>query len=366
MNTVIIEKSDDGKLLIEIPYKEQWIEWIRKVPGRKWNSNLRKWNVPLTQETVVNICHFFKETPVDVSPELITEIPQFAELRRLSDHEALQRLASQIKRKGYSSNTERAYTGHALRFLRQLVVPFNQVEPSHVQSYIDGLFQEHRSNTYISQTLSALRFWICEVEGRAGFQKIWIMPKREQKLPAVLSAEEILRVLGAIRNLKHRAIITLIYSSGLRVSEVAKLQRRDIDPFRKTIHVRQSKGKKDRYTVLSSSAYKVLDQYLKSSHSERYLFPGGEGPHKPIHVRTIQQVFERARRAAGIMKPATVHTLRHSFATHLLEEGTDLRYIQELLGHASSKTTEIYTHVSVKDVRRIKSPLDRIIEPDNF
>ncbi|WP_407637565.1 tyrosine-type recombinase/integrase [Cohnella kolymensis] len=132
------------------------------------------------------------------------------------------------------------------------------------------------------------------------------------------------------------------------------------------MNVRQSKGKKDRYTVLSSSAYMVLEQYLKSSHSEHYLFPSGEGPHKPIHVRTIQQVFERARRAAGIVKQATVHTLRHSFATHLLEEGTDLRYIQELLGHASSKTTEIYTHVSVKDVRRIKSPLDRIIEPDNF
>jgi integrase/recombinase XerD len=173
---------------------------------------------------------------------------------------------------------------------------------------------------------------------------------------------EVMRLLGTIQNLKHRAILTLVYSSGLRIGEVVNIKRKDIDPIRKTIHIRQGKGRKDRYTVLSNAAHQLLDQYMKNTYVEAYLFPGREGLNKPIQVRTIQHVFERAKKAAGIIKPATVHTLRHSFATHLLEEGTDLRYIQELLGHASLKTTEIYTHVSIKDIRRIKSPLDRIIE----
>jgi integrase/recombinase XerD len=193
-----------------------------------------------------------------------------------------------------------------------------------------------------------------------GFSKIWVRPKPQKKLPTVLSISEVLRLLAVIQNLKHRAILTLVYSSGLRIGEVVKLKHQDVDPDRKTIHIRQGKGRKDRYTVLSTAAYLLLERYMKSTCLEEYLFPSGEGFNKPIHVRTVQHVFEKARRSAGIVKPATVHTLRHSFATHLLEEGTDLRYIQELLGHASSKTTEIYTHVSIKDVRRIKSPLDRI------
>jgi integrase/recombinase XerD len=175
-----------------------------------------------------------------------------------------------------------------------------------------------------------------------------------------LSADEVVRLLRTVQNIKHRAILYLTYSSGLRVGEVVRLRIEDIDPARKTVKVRQGKGRKDRMTLLSDAALQVLNDYMKRVHLESWLFPGGEeGRH--ITERSVQKVFEKARGQAGIVKKVSVHALRHSFATHLLEGGTDLRYIQELLGHQSSKTTEIYTHVSVKDVRRIQSPLDRIM-----
>jgi len=148
-----------------------------------------------------------------------------------------------------------------------------------------------------------------------------------------------------------------MYSAGLRVGEVVKLKIEDIEVKRKLIRVRGGKGRKDRYTVLSEIALRTFREYVDKYKPEKWLFPG-QRKDKHISTRTVQAIFEKARDKAGIKKDATVHSLRHSFATHLLESGVDLRYIQELLGHKSSKTTEIYTHVSTKNLSKIKSPLD--------
>jgi site-specific recombinase XerD len=165
-----------------------------------------------------------------------------------------------------------------------------------------------------------------------------------------------------VGNLKHKALLMLIYSAGLRVSEAVQLRLEDIDGQRRLIRVRASKGRKDRYTLLSEVALQVLREYWKAYHPRGWLFPGQkEGRH--LTSRTAEKILEQARQRAGIAKHFTVHTLRHSFATHLLEGGTDLRYIQELLGHKSSKTTEIYTHVSRKDLAQIASPLDQLMGP---
>ncbi len=190
-------------------------------------------------------------------------------------------------------------------------------------------------------------------------------PKKEKKLPDILSQLEIERILMASRNLKHKAILTLVYSAGLRVSEVSSLKVNDIDSNRMLIHLRQGKGRKDRYTILSSGALEILRKYYAAQYKlDDWLFPGEEkGAH--ISERTIQKIFVNACKYASIDKRVSVHSLRHSFATHLLEAGIDLRYIQELLGHSSSKTTEIYTHVSIKDLGKIKSPLDSIGESWN-
>ena len=177
----------------------------------------------------------------------------------------------------------------------------------------------------------------------------------------MLSQEEVLRVLDAVRNPKHRAILFLTYSAGLRLGEVVRLRTCDIDSDRGLIHVRQGKQRKDRYTVLSVHAQKALDLYLRKYRPNGWLFPGF-APGRHIHERSVQKVVKRAYQEAGIDKPASVHTLRHSFATHLLEAGTGLRYIQELLGHKSPKTTEIYTHVSTRDIGKITSPLDRLMD----
>ncbi|MCL0077220.1 tyrosine-type recombinase/integrase [Dehalococcoidia bacterium] len=178
-------------------------------------------------------------------------------------------------------------------------------------------------------------------------------------MPDILSRQEVLRLLEAVQNPKHRAIMLLTYSSGLRLGEVVRLKIEDIDSARRLIHLRQAKGRKDRYTVLSQVALDALRAYFKQYHPDQWLFPGAQ-PGRHLHERTVQKVFEQAREMAGIRKNVSVHTLRHSFATHLLESGTDLRYIQELLGHKSSKTTEIYTHVSERDIGRIQSPLDTL------
>jgi len=189
-------------------------------------------------------------------------------------------------------------------------------------------------------------------------------PKKEHKLPVVLNQKEVFRILELVKNEKHHAILILIYSAGLRVGEVVRLKIEDIDSERMLIHIKQGKGRKDRYTMLSQVALKILRDYTTRYKPETWLFPGGK-ENKHLTERSVQKVFEKALQKARIKKNVSVHSLRHSFATHLLENGTDLRYIQELLGHESSKTTEIYTHVSEKEVRRIQSPLDRLMQEKN-
>ena len=182
-------------------------------------------------------------------------------------------------------------------------------------------------------------------------------PKKELRLPNVLSKEDVSHILNALQNEKHKTILFLIYSAGLRVGEVVRLQIKDIDTKRMLIKVRQGKGRKDRYTLLSEVALKQLKKYYLLYKPELWLFPGGKDG-SFLTERTVERIFENACTVAKIKANVSVHSLRHSFATHLLEGGTDLRYIQELLGHSSSKTTEIYTHVTEKKLSNIRSPLD--------
>jgi site-specific recombinase XerD len=188
--------------------------------------------------------------------------------------------------------------------------------------------------------------------------------KEGRKLPSVLSQSEVKAILDATENLKHRALLMTIYASGLRVSEAANLKVTDIDSKNMQIFIDQGKGKKDRYTILSKSNLEVLRKYWKRYQPKLYLFPGKTAG-SPVSVRTIQKVFEAAKDKAGIKKKASVHTLRHSFATHLLDAGTDICYIQKLLGHTDINTTTIYLHLRRMDLLNIKSPLDSLTGTDN-
>ena len=176
-------------------------------------------------------------------------------------------------------------------------------------------------------------------------------------MPTVLSRQAVEQMLNEVGNLKHRTLLILMYSGGLRVGEVVRLRPEDIDFDRKMVHMRRAKGRKDRYTLLSDLSVALVQSYLREYQPVKWLFPGAKiGRH--LTETSVQKIVRTARVKAGIPQHATSHTLRHSFATHLLDAGVGLRYIQELLGHSSSKTTEIYTHVSKKDLGRIQSPAD--------
>jgi len=193
-----------------------------------------------------------------------------------------------------------------------------------------------------------------------GQRKVYTIdrPRKEKYLPEVLSQEEIVKVMNATVNLKHKAILMTIYSAGLRIGEAINLRVKDIDSKRMQIRVEQAKGKKDRYTLLSNKTLALLRKYVAEYKPKEWLFEGINGGQ--YSTSSIQANLKIAVDKVGIKKRVTVHTLRHSFATHLLESGTDIRYIQSLLGHSSGKTTEIYTHITTRGFDQIVSPIDNL------
>lgn len=212
------------------------------------------------------------------------------------------------------------------------------------------------SASYQNQIVNAIKLFFTTVfETKIEIEKIH-RPRREKLLPNVLSKEEIKMILNAHSNIKHKVMLSLIYSCGLRRSELLNLKPNDIDSKRNIVIIRQAKGKKDRITPLSAKILEMLRSYYVAYKPKVWLFEGQSGGH--YSEQSLQSVLKQALAKTKIKKPVTLHWLRHSYATHLLESGTDLRYIQELLGHNSSKTTEIYTHVSTKNLQQIKSPFD--------
>ena len=266
----------------------------------------------------------------------------------------LLRVEEELRLRRYSARTRAAYLGHIRRFLD--AEPAARIDADRVRRFAARLATE-ASAANQEQALSALRFLGHYVLGDRTLLNSAPRPKRGIHLPAVLSREEVAQMLEHVSNGKHKALVMVIYSAGLRVGEAVRLRVGDIDSNRRTIHVRGGKGQKDRYTLLADRTLEMLRAYYREESPSTWLFPGPR-PDRHLTIRSVQKVVAAACRKAKIRKHVTVHTLRHSFATHLLESGVSLRHIQELLGHKSPKTTEIYTHVSSSELRRIRSPLD--------
>ena len=243
-------------------------------------------------------------------------------------------------------------------FLRfQYPIPLYQISKQQVLDYQLALVETKKiSRSYQNQSINALKFYWEHVLGHDRQLFELSRPKKIEKLPEVISIEEVQKILKATPNLKHKAMLTTIYSAGLRIGELLNLRIGDIDSDGMRIWVREGKGVKDRMTVLSPMLLKLLRIYFIKHRPMQYLFEGPDG--KPYSGSSVRKVLQRAVKKANIHKSVRPHTLRHSFATHLLENGTNLRYIQALLGHTSAKTTEIYTHVSTKVLEEVKSPLD--------
>lgn len=227
-----------------------------------------------------------------------------------------------------------------------------------IRRYLYHLIEERKaSQAVISQSYSALKFFFENTLQRQWDGLKIPRSKQQKKLPGVLSKREVELIFSCTSNLKHCAILMTTYSAGLRISEATRLKVSDIDSERMTIRVNEGKGFKDRYTLLGVRNLEILRRYYKAYRPSEWLFPG-RNPSEPVSVSCVQRVFKASVHKAGIKKKASVHTLRHSFATHLLESGVDLYYIQRLLGHNSASTTSVYLHVTGKDIGKIRSPID--------
>jgi len=271
-----------------------------------------------------------------------------------------QRMIDDLRIRNYSPKTESVYIRCVAKFASHFGQSPDQLGAEQIREYLIHLVETRRASwSAFNQTVNALRFLYRVTLDRGELVSHIPFPRGEKKLPTVLSSEEVGRLLQALSNPKHRAALMTAYAAGLRVSEVVALKVGDIDAERMLIHVRHGKGAKDRTVMLSTQLLAVLREYARLYHPRTWLFPGGI-PGQPLCARSVQKMCVRARQAAGITKRVTVHTLRHSFATHLLESGTDLRIIQTLLGHGSLSTTAIYTHVSAHRLHATPSPFDRL------
>lgn len=272
--------------------------------------------------------------------------------------ELRKRLERDLELKGYSPRTRSCYLWWVKDYVRHFGRSPDELRAEEIRVYLHYLIRERKaSRSGVSQAYSALKFFYTTTLDRGWEVSKIPRVKVSKKLPVVLSFPEIQAIFEGVSNLKHRAILVTIYSAGLRLSEAAHLKISDIDGSRMLVRVDQGKGNQDRYTLLAKGAQAILRRYRKACRPVDWLFPGSRKD-RPIHVTSIQRVFKQACRQAGIQKPASVHTLRHSFATHLLEAGVDVSHIQKLLGHKSVKTTAIYLHVSRKHLTGIVSPLD--------
>jgi site-specific recombinase XerD len=262
---------------------------------------------------------------------------------------------------GFSERTKVSYFGAIKRCKAYFQKPLNTLTKEELKNYLSYLINNKASEATIKHAYSALKFlFTVTFESSWPLENVPIV-KLPKKLPVVLDISEVTAILSAAKNLKHKAIFSVTYSGGLRLSETVNLKIGDIDSKRMLIRVRQGKGKKDRYTLLSKITLNHLRDYYRKYHPRDWLFTGVKND-EPISIRTLQNVFDNARQKAGILKEATFHTLRHSFATHLYEAGVGLVHIQRLLGHTCIKTTMVYIHLAKKEAANIKSPLDCVSE----
>lgn len=276
--------------------------------------------------------------------------------------ELRQRTIEEFRIRNYSRRTQKAYLHQISRFARHISKSPAHATPEEIREYLVYLIvDKRRSAAYVKQAVYALRFLYRHVLDRSDDLPRLPVPKQKRTLPTVLSRDEVVRLFGAVHNLKHRAILMTIYAGGLRVSEAVRLRADDIDSNRMVINIRQGKGRKDRTVMLAQSLLEVLREYWKAYRPGPWLYPGSRsGRH--LSARAVQKICTRAVRRSGLDKRVTVHTLRHSFATHLNEAGADLRVIQVLLGHGNQRTTQRYVHVSPARIMDTKSPLDYLEE----
>lgn len=268
----------------------------------------------------------------------------------------IKKLTMELKLKGFSPQTLKAYTLHTSKFLEFTKKDPSKLEEIDVKEYLSELMGDQKlAATSVALKKASIMFFFKNVLNKS-LSSI-TTPKIPKRLPEVLTKDEVRLLIDSASTLRSKLLMELLYSSGLRVSELVHIKVNDIDLKNKTGWVRSGKGAKDRMFILSETVVKTIEQYLKHFSIKEYLFPG---KNSTLTTRNVQKIIKITSKKANIQKKVTPHTLRHSFATHLLDTGTDIRIIQELLGHSQLSTTQIYTHISKEQLKRVKSPLDSI------
>jgi integrase/recombinase XerD len=340
-NIIIYKK--EKRIAVYFEKNAELIVRIKRLSGSRWSQTLGVWHLPDTVENRMRF-HLVPLSYSFPSEEGIEQIKKY-----------IQWLSS----KRYSPNTIKTYSEALKSFLifyREKAI--TEITNEDVVIYNNEyILKNNLSSSYQNQIVNAIKLFFTTIrETKIEINKIH-RPKRSKLLPNVLSKEEVKLILNAHSNIKHKTMLSLIYSCGLRRSELLNLKPADIDSKRGIVIIRQGKGKKDRIVPLSLKILEMLREYYSICRPKIWLFEG-QNLGEQYSEYSLQSVLKQALQKTGIKKQVTLHWLRHSYATHLLEAGTDLRYIQELLGHNSSKTTEIYTHVSTKSIQQIKSPFD--------
>lgn len=344
---------------------------IRTLPGAVWDEEARLYFLANTPSNVdklfqtfkgvawVNGSHFFKERPVDEDKALLDI--QSIRSRKLPDghRRCPEEYLDKLEIRRYALQTAKTYVSRFEHFLNaHPEIAIADFDEKDVRAYLQGLIRQGVSDSLVNQSLNAIKFYYEKVMGMPGRFYDLERPRKRQSLPKVVAAEDIMRMLQQCSNLKHKCVIALLYSAGLRRSELLNLKIEDIDSKRMLIRVNSAKGGKDRFTILSPMMLDLLRVYYKSYRPRDFLIEGEYGG--SYSAESVLQVVKRTARRTGVVQTVTPHMLRHSFATHLLEQGTDLRQIQILLGHNSTTTTEKYTHVADSTLRTVKSPLDKL------
>lgn len=345
-------------------YNKPLIDLFKQHEGACWSARDNCWHIPFDFEQYNNL----KASIQGVFPDIVIQEDLDASHIKIvsTPIEEKQQKAQQIdsyrkwlEQKRYSSSTIETYVDGIRQFFKFYIdKPISEINNEDVIFFNNEfIIKREFSRSYQTQIISSIKLFYSRIEKRKLNPEIIERPRREHKLPNVLSKEEVGKLLKSLRNDKHSSMLSLIYACGLRRSELIKLKPVDIDSKRKILKVRAGKGMKDRIVPISDKVIEMLRNYYKRYKPKVYLFEGQiEGT--PYSETSLQEILKHAVKQANINKPVTLHWLRHSYATHLLENGTDLRYIQEILGHKSSRTTEIYTHVSTKSIQQIRTPFD--------
>ncbi len=391
MSSITIRPGENGRLLVLFPYAPELVAKIKTVPGHRWHPADKRWSVPDAPGMAERMRALFGVVPVQAQPLPLSP----------PESDILTRVRAAIRARHYSPRTEDVYAGWVSRFLSQTKTPLEGLAETDVAAYLSSLAQDqHVSASTQNQAFNALLFLFKDVLGRKlGSVDGVVRAKASLRLPVVLSKDEVRRVLGFMQGTP-KLMATLLYGSGLRLLECCRLRVKDIDFGMNQLVVRAGKGDKDRYTTLPSGIREVIQKHLavvEKTHLEdirlglgrvelpnalsrkypnadkewgwQWVFPatshyidketGAQRRHH-LHESVLQKAFRDARLKSGIAKPAGCHTLRHSFATHLMEDGYDIRTVQELLGHSDVRTTMIYTHVLNRGGRGVMSPADRL------